>query len=130
WIVFPIFSSMVANLGERQEIPVSSLIAVLSGTVVLQASYWARIRWVAVCPPCQSIFVAHVVSFAARLTFLFGGVFFSTIFFRHLPEASSLPPLGQAVLRGVSIVMVLFGLFCYSTELERLAKAVEDQSVH
>ncbi|MBM7048444.1 hypothetical protein JTP94_25200, partial [Rhizobium lusitanum] len=45
WIVFPIFSSMVANLGERQEIPVSSLIAVLSGTVVLQASYWARMRW-------------------------------------------------------------------------------------
>jgi hypothetical protein len=127
WIVFPMFYSVVTHLGERQEIPLKSLIAILIGTIILQVCYWSRIQWVTVCSPCQSVFLAHIVSFLARLSFLFGGVLFSTIFFRHLPEVGSLPPLGQAVLTGISILMVLFGLFCYSVELERLAKAVEEQ---
>lgn len=34
-------------------------------------------------------------------------------------------PLGQAVLLGTLVLLVLFGFFCYSVELERLAKTLE-----
>lgn len=125
WMVFPIFYSVVTHLGERQQIHLKSIFAILTGAVIQQACYWSRMQWVTVCAPLQSAFIAHLISFAARLSFLFGGVFFSTIFFRHLPETGSLPPVGQATLMGLSILMVLFGLFCYSAELERLAKAIE-----
>ncbi|CVI23937.1 conserved hypothetical protein [Agrobacterium fabacearum CFBP 5771] len=76
--------------------------------------------------PFHSILVSHLLSFAASLAFLFGGVLFSTIFFRHLPESNTLPPLGHTVLQGALILLVLFSFFCYSVELERLAKAIED----
>ncbi|MDO5898254.1 hypothetical protein [Agrobacterium sp. Azo12] len=124
--IFPIFYYVVTHLGERQELPVSTLILILVAALVLQASYWTRLRWVEVPSPFRSTFVSHLLSFAARLAFLFGGVLFSTIFFRHLPETDSLPPLGQAILHGALILLVLFGFFCYSVELERFAKAIED----
>jgi uncharacterized membrane protein YhhN len=72
------------------------------------------------------MFIAHPVFFAARVSFLFGGAFFSAISFRHLPELGSLPPFGEALIRAVSIVAILFGLFCYSLELDRLGKAIEE----
>lgn len=126
WVIFPIFYAVVTHLGERQQVPSSTFIAILIAALVQQASYWARMRWVEVRAPFRSIFVSHLFSFAARLAFLFGGVLFSTIFFRHLPEIDALPPLGQAVLLGTLVLLVLFGFFCYSVELERLAKAIED----
>lgn len=125
WVIFPIFYAVVTHLGERQQVPSSTFIAILIAALVQQASYWARMRWVEVRAPFSSILVSHLFSFAARLAFLFGGVLFSTIFFRHLPEINALPPLGQAVLLGTLVFLVLFGFFCYSVELERLAKTLE-----
>ncbi|RYG97852.1 MAG: hypothetical protein EON58_08755 [Alphaproteobacteria bacterium] len=126
WVIFPIFYSVVTHLGERQQVPVSTLLVILVVGLLLQASYWARMRWVTVAAPFQSVVASHLLSFVARLAFLFGGVLFSTIFFRHLPESNTLPPLGHSILQGALILLVLFGFFCYSVELERLAKAIED----
>jgi hypothetical protein len=126
WILFPIFYSVVTHLGEQQDIRPFRQLGVLAGTLLLQTCYWARVRWVTVQPPCHNMFIAHPVFFAARMSFLFGGAFFSAIFFRHLPELGSLPPFGEALIRAVSIVAILFGLFCYSLELDRLGKAIEE----
>jgi hypothetical protein len=106
---------------------VHSHISVLCCTLFLQICYWSRVRWVAVRVPFHNIVVAHLISFAARLSFLFGGAFFSTIYFRHLPELGSLSPLGRAIMSGVSIASVLFGLYCYSLELERFGRAIEKE---
>jgi len=126
WIVFPIFYSVMTNLGARQEISVQTLFAILAAAIILQASYWTRLIFIAVCVPCRSVFLSHLVGFSARLAFLFGGVLFSTVFFRHMPEAATMPPLGDAILRGSGLMLVLFGFFCYSQELDRMAKAFED----
>ena len=80
-----------------------------------------------VTPPFHSVFVAHLLFFASRVSFFFGGALFSAIFFRHLPELDVFPPLGQAVVKLLYVAGVLFGLFCYSLELDRLGKAIEDQ---
>ena len=129
WIVFPVFYSVVTHLGQQQDVARSSLVALLVGTVVLHACYWARVRWVVVQPPCHNIFVAHLLLFTARLSFLFGGAFFSAIFFRHLPELGSAPPFWQVLVRILLIAAMLFGLFCYSLELERLGKAIEEPTL-
>jgi hypothetical protein len=125
WIVFPIFHDVMTNIGERREISTSRLLGVFSGTFVLQASYWGRVLRVSVQPPCHNIFLAHLVAFAARLSFLFGGAFFATIFFRHLPEIAALPAFGELVVNALAFAITLFGLFCYSLELERLGRAIE-----
>lgn len=126
WLVFPIFYNVINNLGKEQEVGISTQVAIVTFTGMQHLFYWTRLRWVDVAAPLHSIFVGHILVFASRLNFLFGGVFFSTIFFRHLPELASLPPFGQALIKATMIGAVLFGLFCYSLELERLGKAIEE----
>lgn len=125
WLVFPIFYNVVTNLGKEQNVGISTELAIVTVTVMLNLCYWIRLRWVDVIAPFQNVVVGHILIFASRLNFLFGGVFFSTIFFRHLPELASHPPFGQSLIKAILIGAVLFGLFCYSLELERLGKAIE-----
>jgi hypothetical protein len=68
--------------------------------------------------------VVHLVLFASRVSFFFGGAFFSAVFFDHLPELEVLPPLGQIIIKALYLAVVLFGLFCYSLELKRLGNAI------
>ncbi|WP_455270936.1 hypothetical protein [Rhizobium herbae] len=127
WMVFPIFYSLVTHLGERQGLDFPQQLAIVASAALLHCFYWTRLKWVPVTPPFHSVFVAHLLFFASRVSFFFGGALFSAIFFRHLPELDVFPPLGQAVVKLLYVAGVLFGLFCYSLELERLGKAVEDQ---
>ena len=69
--------------------------------------------------------VGHLFAFVGRASFFFGSAFFSLVYFRHLPERGGLPPLGWGYVNGVAFIAVLFALFCYSLELERLGKALE-----
>ncbi|MFW8646266.1 hypothetical protein ACOJBO_45670 [Rhizobium beringeri] len=48
-------------------------------------------------------------------------------FFRHLPELDAFPPFAQVFVKSVYVAGTLFGLFCYSLELDRFGKAVEDR---
>ncbi|RVG14921.1 hypothetical protein CN231_17500 [Sinorhizobium meliloti] len=130
WLVFPIFYYVVNNLGKEQDVGISTQLAIVTFTGMLHLFYWSRLRWVDVRAPFHNIVVGHILVFASRLNFLFGGVFFSTIFFRHVPELASLPPFGQALIKAILIGAVLFGLFCYSLELERLGKAIEGPPRH
>ena len=123
--VFPIFYNLVTNLGKQQDIGLSTEIASIGAALVLQCCYWMRLRWVDVKAPFHNILVAHFLLFAGRLSFLFGGAFFSAIFFRHLPELASFPPFQQALIKVLGVGAILFGLFCYSLELERLGRAME-----
>ncbi|MBY5834342.1 hypothetical protein ELH53_11600 [Rhizobium ruizarguesonis] len=124
WQVFPIFRSVVTNLGARQDIDLSTQIAIVVTAIILHACYWTRLHWADMEAPFHGVFVGHVLLFASRLNFLFSGALFSAVFFRHLPELASLPPFGEALVQALSIAAVLFGLFCYSLELERLGKAI------
>ena len=127
WMVFPIFYSLVTHLGERQKLDFTQQIAIVASAALLHCFYWTRLKWVPVTPPFHSVFVAHILFFASRVSFFFGGALFSAIFFRHLPELDVFLPLGQTVVKSLYVAGVLFGLFCYSLELDRLGKAVEEK---
>lgn len=125
-IVFPLFRQVVTHLGEQQEISFSQQILIMAFATVLNGLYWIRLKWVAIVAPFHSVFAAHLCSFASRVSFFFGSALFSALFFRHLPEIEALLPVGQTLIRTMYVVVVLFGLYCYSRELDRLAKALED----
>lgn len=127
WIVFPLFHRIITHLGEQQELRHSQQFATVLSAILLHACYWTRLTWVTVVAPFHNVFMGHVCSFASRVSFFFGGALFSTLFFRHLPELEALPTPGRIVLGVFEILIVLFALFCYAQELERLAKAFEER---
>ena len=126
WMILPVFRRMVSRLGEPQELEPWRLAILVGSVVVLQACYWVRLRCVPISAPFRNILVGHLLLFSSRASFFFGGAFLSLVFFRHVPELGALPPFGQAGAKGIAILAVLFSLFCYSLELERLGKAIED----
>jgi hypothetical protein len=130
WIVFPLFHQILTNLGERQELRYSQQVATICSAALLHACYWTRLKWVSVIVPFHNVFVAHVCSFASRVSFFFGGALFSALFFRHLPELEALPSFARIAFGGLDVLIVLFALYCYSLELDRLAKALEEPPIH
>ena len=128
WIVFPIFHRIVTHLGERQELALSQQLGILGSVVILYACYWTRLKYVPVVAPFRSTLVGHLCLFASRVSFFFGGALFSALFFRHLPELEPLPVLWGTFINAIQVGAVLFGLFCYSRELERLALSIEGPS--
>jgi hypothetical protein len=127
WADLPIFLRIASRLGQPQELE-SWRIAVVAGSVaVLQCCYWTRFRRVSIHVPFQNILIGHLIVFASRVSFFFGGVFFSVVFFRHLPELDVLPPIEQGSTKAFAILTILFSLFCYALELERLGKAIEGE---
>jgi hypothetical protein len=126
WVMFPLFRQMIMRIGEPLQMGRLVELEIVLATLTLHCAYWARYRWVAVAAPVHSPFLGHLVQFAGRSSFFFGGAVFSVLFFRHVPELAGLPSLGQALARGFIVLWVLFALFCYSLELDRLGKAIEE----
>jgi hypothetical protein len=126
--VFPIFRQVVTQFGKPQDISLYQHVAVACGAAVLQACYWARFRRVPIPVPFRSAFVGHLFLFAGRASFFCAGAFFSAFFFRHFPELEQLPPLVEGAAKVFEVILILFSLFCYSLELERLGRAIEDRA--
>lgn len=103
WTILPIFRRIVSRLGEPRDLDLSLEIAIIGGAVVLQCCYWTRLRWIPVCAPFQSVVVGHLLLFASRVSFFFGGALFSVIFFRHAPELDAFPLLGQILGRALAV---------------------------
>lgn len=127
WIIFPIFHGFITHPGERQALNLSDQVGIVASAALLHCCYWTRLKRVPVTPPFQSVFVAHLFFFASRVSFFFGGALFSAIFFRHLPQLDAFPPIAQTLVKSLYLAGALFGLFCYSLELDRFGKAVEDR---
>jgi hypothetical protein len=127
WTIFPIFRRIIAQIGQPQELNGATALTVVSGVIILQCCYWIRLRYVKVHAPLHSVFIGHLFLFASRASFFFGGALFSVFFFRHIPEFDALPPLAQSVATVFAVLAVLFSLFCYSLELERLGRAIEER---
>jgi hypothetical protein len=126
--IFPIFRQVITRLGEPQDISSYQQSAVVCGALVLQACYWVRFRWVAIPTPFRNALLRHLFLFASRVSFFFGGALFSVLFFRHVPELDQSPSVVQGAVRALEVLLVLFSLFCYSLEIERLGRAREDHS--
>ena len=129
WVILyniqAVFRILVENVGVQQPVPTSVLVQIVAATTLGQICYWMRLALVAVPAEHHSIVAGHFFAFASRISFVFGGALFSLYFLRHLP-AMDLDALGFSfVWRGAALIAILFALYCYTLELERLGHALQ-----
>lgn len=117
------FRILIENIGSPNAAKPAALIPILIAAALGQACYWYRLRNVPVPANYRNIPLGHLLAFASRLGFIFGGALFSVYFLRHAPELA-LAPLAIA-WRGALLIAILFSLYCYTLELERLGGALQ-----
>jgi len=89
----------------------------ISGIVLIQAPYWlSTFKVFPLLKVARHIFAGHALAFLARLNFVFvSGLFASLVYARG-------PDIEFVAWRAIMLAAVLFSMFCFSLELERLAK--------
>ena len=78
----------------------------------IQISYWHTLRHVPPFEFSQRPFVAHVLLFVSRLSFVFASSLFALVAYRY-SSMLSFNPLNVSLLVGI-----LFSVFCFSRHLE------------
>lgn len=117
------FRILVEHIGERQELPTGILIQVVIAALLGQCCYWLRLYRLPVPQGFHSVPLGHALSFAARLGAIVGGALASIYFLRHLPELTKLGYSFGLLWRSGALLAIVFALYCYTLELERLAAA-------
>ncbi|MCO5063956.1 MAG: hypothetical protein M9924_06015 [Rhizobiaceae bacterium] len=125
WATFPVFQAILSDTGRPQMLSSPTILISLVSALVIQAAYWLRYSRVRVWVPFHNALIGHLVLFASRASFFFGAALFSAVVFRHLPRIEMLPPVWIGTAKGLGFLAVLFSLFCYALELERLGRAIE-----
>ena len=90
----------------------------LAAIALIQTSYWMRVRLQPPLLPSGHPVIGHLAAFVARISFILASSTFAAIFFVRF-EQLSLPPHRIAL-----VILLLFSMFCWTLELERLAKSL------
>ncbi len=113
----PIYRQMVKDFSRPEPHPGIGWWAV-AAVAIMQGAYWLRIWHQPPLPQCRLVLASHLTSFLARLSFILASASFTVMFLVRFEELQ--PSLPRVVL----LLAALFALFCYTLELERLAKAL------
>jgi len=115
WHGLPHYQQVVAD-NSTYEVRLDILLWSLLAITLIQVGYWVRYRVGPTPPNFTNVVLGHIVIFASRLCFLFAAGVFSFVFI--MQKLASQIPVGRYVLT----VALLFSLFCYTEELQRLGK--------
>lgn len=118
WNGLPIYRELV-EVPSKHVAQASTLVWSGSMAVVIQISFWLCRRHFPTLPHTGSVFFGNVLLFLSRLCFILATSTFSVVFILR-PEQLMIPPLNCMML-----LVVLFSVFCYTQELERLGRAVQ-----
>lgn len=121
------FRTLIDSIGQQQPISLASLLLLGAAVLVCQLCYWFRFYLLPV-PKGRRILTGHVLVFASKIGFIFGGALFSLFFLRHLPELSFSHQAFGLAWRGAIVVVTLFALYCFTLELERLGNALQTEA--
>lgn len=95
----------------------------IAGMLLIQTAYWLRVRLHPPLPRTGSIVLGHIVLFVARISFVTVTAGFTVMF---LNRFEALKNMNYPPLRALVVLMIFFSLFCWTLELERLAKALQE----
>ncbi len=118
----PIYRQLARDFAGHQPQP-SILWWAAAAVGLIQAAYWARMRLQVSPSLVRQVLAGHLVSFAARLTFILASSTFGVMFLVRFDQLSLSP---QRILM---LLLLLFSVFCYTLELERLAKAFQGAEI-
>ena len=127
--VIPIYGKILAAPGHPLTKLPESPILLVAALALFQCVYWFRLLRVPLAVRRPNALLSHLTLFVSRLSFVFGTALFVLITVRHIPalqsQAQPLPPVPILVGRAVGVLAIMFSLYCYSTELERLGRALQ-----
>jgi len=113
----PIYRQAVGDFSKHRPHP-GILWWAVAAVGMIQGAYWAAVR-LRVGPPKRGhVVIGHLAAFVARLSFIFASSSFTLVFIVRFED------LGLPFDRILMILAMLFSMFCYTVELERLAKAL------
>ena len=113
----PLFRRLVTSGLDEKPSPKTFVFAAL-GVTIIQVCYWLGQHWFATLRLRYILLLGHVILFLSRLNFIFAGAVFSAVYLVRFYEAQ-ISPFGFVWLSAV-----LFSIFCYTLELERLGRAL------
>ncbi|MBN9446095.1 MAG: hypothetical protein J0I67_04210 [Bosea sp.] len=117
------FRIVTEKPGELHSLPAPILLQVVIAILIGQGCYWTRLRHVPLPDGIYSPVLGHLLAFAGRLTSIFGGALFSIYFLRQLPAIQQLSLDAGLLWRCILVFTMLFAIYCYALELERLGAA-------
>jgi hypothetical protein len=91
------------------------------GVIIIQVCYWLGQHWFVTLRLGHNSFLGHLTLFLSRLNFIFAGPVFSAVYLVRFNE------LDISVFGFVFLSSVLFSIFCYTLELERLGRALVER---
>jgi hypothetical protein len=116
WHGIPIYRRLLMGVTD-QRAGASVILWVSIAVAVIQVGYWIRLQCF---PPPRfnrRLILGHAIQFLGRLSFVFIGGMFGVVFFTRFQQ------LEFSVWKVSPLLAVLFSMFCYTQELERLGKA-------
>ena len=124
--IIPIYLAIFAEPGHPLGKLPQSPVLLAAALMLFQCVYWFRLLRVPVAVRGPNVILSHLVLFAGRLIFVFGMSLFVLVMLRHLPslDMQALPSVPVLVMRAFGLIVLLFSIYCYSTELERLGVAL------
>ena len=97
----------------------------IAGMLLIQTAYWLRVRLDPPLPQTGSVVLGHIVAFVAKISFVAATAAFTVMF---LNRSVALRAMHYSPLRALVVLAIFFSLFCWTLELERLAKGLQEGS--
>jgi hypothetical protein len=118
--LIPLFRRLVTS-GLYEKTPPKVLVFAALGVIIIQVCYWLDQHWFATLRLGHNPLLGHTVLFLSRLNFIFAGAVFSAVYLVRFKE------LDISLWGFVLLATVLFSIFCYTLELERLGRALVER---
>jgi hypothetical protein len=117
WHGLPLYRRMLSAEVEFQQADTRIVIWAVIGIVLIQAAYWAStLKVFPLLSVPRHVLAGQAALFLARLNFVFVSSLFAVVVFSKQVD------LEFVAWRATTLVAVLFSMFCFSLELERLSK--------
>src|SRR5438876_11051444 len=119
WNGVPIHQRLLMGHTAQQADPRIFVLGAVA-VILIQSAYWIRLRCF---PPLRfkrQLVLGHAIQFLGRLSFVFIGGMFSVVFFTRFQQ------LEFSVWKASVLLAVLFSMFCYALDLDRLGKAFSE----
>jgi hypothetical protein len=121
WHGLPLYRSLLSVAGYQQA-DGGIIIWAIGAVVLIQASYWvSTFKVFPALSVRRHVFAGHAVLFLARLNFVFVSSLFAVVVFSRPVD------LEFVAWRAATLLAVLFSMFCFTLELERLGKRLRGE---
>jgi len=119
WHGVPIYRGLLEGTVQQTDFAIA--IWAIVGILLIQTPYWiSTLKVFRLLSVPQHIYASHAVMFLARLNFVFVSGLFSAVVIVRAAD------LEFVAWRAALLGAVLFSMFCFSIELERLGKLLLD----